>query len=95
MRTYYLLSYDISDSKRWRKVFRIARDFGEHIQFSVFLCELSEKDKIVLEEKLKDVISHNEDRVLLVRLRSEEKIEEAITSLGQKMEILDKDLLIY
>lgn len=95
MRTYYLLSYDISDSKRWRKVFRIARDFGEHIQFSVFLCELSEKDKIVLEEKLKDVISQSEDRVLLIRLSGEKKIEEEITFLGQKMKILDKGLLIY
>ena len=90
-----MLSYDISDPKRWRKVFRIARDFGDHVQYSVFLCELSDKDKTVLTERLKDAISNEEDRVLLVRLRSEESIEDMITSLGQKYQIVDKGLLIY
>jgi CRISPR-associated protein Cas2 len=95
MRTYYMLSYDISDPKRWRRVFRIARDFGDHVQYSVFLCELSEKDKTVLTERLKDAISQDEDRILLVRLRGEQTIEEAITSLGQKFDVVDKGLMIY
>ena len=90
-----MLSYDISDPKRWRKVFRIARDFGDHVQYSVFLCELSDKDKTILTERLRDAISHSEDRILLVRLRGEQTIEDSITSLGQKFEILDKGLLIY
>lgn len=95
MRTYFMLTYDIADQKRWSKVYRIARDFGEHVQFSVFLCELNDKDKTVLEEKLKDAISHDEDRILLVRLRSGETIEDAITSLGQRFELETRGLLIY
>lgn len=94
MRSYFILSYDISDPKRWRRVFRIARDFGDPMQYSVFLCILSEKDKVVLEERLRDSISKEEDRVLLIKLRTSEDVENLIESLGKPFEIDDKRVFI-
>jgi len=94
MRGYYILSYDIVDQKRWRKVFRIAGDFGDPLQYSVFICFLSEKDKAILTEKLKNVISKDEDRVVLIKIRATEGIEDLIESFGKPFEIQEKRYFI-
>ena len=41
MRHTYLVSYDIADDKRLRKVFKTCRNYGNHLQYSVFECRLS------------------------------------------------------
>ena len=58
MRHTYIVSYDISDPKRLRKVFRICQDYGNHLQYSVFECDLSRVEYGDLETKLKGVIHH-------------------------------------
>jgi len=95
MRAFYLLSYDVAEPKRWRRVHRVARDFGEPLQYSVFLCELSEKDKAALEGKLKGIIHEEQDQVMLVRLRATEKPRDMIECFGRPTSVLDRDLLIY
>ena len=42
MRSTYLVCYDISDDKRLRKVFQAMRNFGDHLQYSVFECQFTE-----------------------------------------------------
>jgi CRISPR-associated protein Cas2 len=44
------------------------RGFGEPVQYSVFVCELSLKEKATLISSLKDVINHNEDRIMIIDL---------------------------
>jgi CRISPR-associated protein Cas2 len=36
-----LVTYDISSPKRWRLVFETLHGFGEHVQLSVFRCDLT------------------------------------------------------
>lgn len=62
----YIVSYDISDPKRLRKVFRTLRGYGDHLQLSVFRCDLRRAERIVLEQKLRELIHHNEDQVLFI-----------------------------
>ncbi|MGI6066275.1 MAG: CRISPR-associated endonuclease Cas2, partial [Bacillota bacterium] len=68
MQRYILVSYDISDQKRWSKVYKTMKGFGEHIQYSVFVCQLSDLQKAKLKVKLESFINHNEDQVMLVDL---------------------------
>lgn len=68
MRGRYLVSYDISDAKRWRKVYRALRGFGDAIHYSVFQCDLSATEHVLLRIKLTDLIHHEEDRVMIVHL---------------------------
>lgn len=56
MRTTYLVCYDITDDKRLRRVFKTCRNFGEHLQFSVFECDLNPTEKIELETDRKSVV---------------------------------------
>ena len=41
MRNVYLVTYDIRDDRRLRAVFKVMSGFGQHVQYSVFRCELS------------------------------------------------------
>lgn len=68
MRLLYIVTYDVCNDRRWRKVFRIMRGYGDHLQYSVFRCELSDRERIGLMEKLTRVIKHDEDQVLLFPL---------------------------
>lgn len=62
----YVVSYDIMDDKRWRRVYRIMRGYGDHIQYSVFRCELTDVQRVQMEEALGREINHREDQVLII-----------------------------
>jgi CRISPR-associated protein Cas2 len=84
MRSTYLVCYDICDDKRLRKVFQLVRGFGDHLQYSVFECQLREIDLVRLRAELKKIINQNEDQVLFVCLGpSEGRGERVITALGK------------
>jgi CRISPR-associated protein Cas2 len=37
----YIVSYDISNDRRWRRVFKLMRGYGQWLQLSVFQCRLT------------------------------------------------------
>jgi CRISPR-associated protein Cas2 len=84
MRRSFIVSYDIADDKRLRKVFKVCRDFGTHLQYSVFECDLSAAERVELQGKLEAVMNLREDQVLFVDLGpAESRGERVITALGQ------------
>ncbi len=68
MRLLYIVTYDICDDKRLRAVFRLMTGYGDHMQYSVFRCELSAQEKIELIERLSGLLKHDEDQVLFFPL---------------------------
>lgn len=68
MRLLYVVTYDICDDKRLRAVFRLMTGYGDHMQYSVFRCELSDMERVELIEKLSEVLKHDEDQVLFFPL---------------------------
>lgn len=68
MRNRYVVAYDVRDPKRLRQTHRKMKGFGDSLQFSVFLCELSAKEKVLLEEALSEIINFKEDQVLVIDL---------------------------
>ncbi len=64
----YVVAYDIADRKRWRRVFRLLRGFGEWVQLSVFQCRLTGARRRELEAALGDIIAADEDHVLIFDL---------------------------
>ena len=65
MRNRYLVAYDIADSKRLRLVFKKMRGFGDPLQYSVFVCDLSDKERALMIGELKEIINHREDRICI------------------------------
>ncbi len=50
MRRAYLVTYDICEAKRLREVFKTMRGHGDHLQYSVFRCELNRSELILLQD---------------------------------------------
>ncbi len=83
MRSTFLVCYDICDDKRLRKVFKTMRDFGDHLQFSIFECQFTPIDLARCRQSLADIIKHNEDQVLFIDLGpTAGRGERVITAIG-------------
>ena len=68
MRYHTLVTYDICESRRLQRVHSLMKGYGDGFQYSVFICQLSEKDFVILRERLRDIIHNNEDQVVMIRL---------------------------
>lgn len=96
MRTTYLVCYDIADDKRLRRVFRACKNYGDHLQFSVFECDLNPAEKVRFETELRDLIDHAKDQVLFVSLGpAEGRGDRVITTLGQPYVSLDAPCYVF
>ena len=78
----YLVSYDISDPKRLRKVARSLEGFGVRLQYSVFECPLDDLRLAKLKMELQSLVNHDEDQVLFVSLGSSASDARASASNG-------------
>lgn len=64
----YLVTYDITDDGRRNRVCSCLKGWGDHIQYSVFNCELSNHQLVLMRNELHDEIKHDEDQVLIFNL---------------------------
>ena len=64
----YLVSYDIANPKRLRRVARTLEGFGVRLQYSVFECPLNDLRLAQLKTQLHSIMHHGEDQVLFVSL---------------------------
>lgn len=63
-----MIAYDVSDDKRRTRIFETLRDHGEHVQFSVFFCDLNPQELAALRGKLVELINARDDQVILLDL---------------------------
>ena len=86
MRNRFIVAYDVSDAKRLRRTFKKMNGFGEPLQYSVFSCDLSKKERTLLEEALTEIINLKEDRVLIIDTGpSEGRGDGALQTLGRQL----------
>lgn len=65
-------------------MFKALQGFGEHVQLSVFRCDLTPARLVRLTSMLDLLIHHDEDQVLLVKVgKSSERALRAFTVLGR------------
>ena len=60
---FFVVSYDIPDDRRRTKVCKLLKNFGLHVQYSVFECNLKPQDYQRLRKKLKALLNKKEDDV--------------------------------
>ena len=95
MRTSYLVSYDIADEKRLRLVFKTMRGYGDHLQFSIFECQLTASDLARCRAELGGIIHHGEDQVLFVNLGpAEGRGDRVIAAIGKPYTAVDAPCII-
>jgi CRISPR-associated protein Cas2 len=59
----YLVAYDIRHPRRLRRVHRVAKDHGEPLQYSVFVCDFTPVELIALKRTLLAEIKMIEDGI--------------------------------
>lgn len=67
MRQWSLVCYDVRDDRRLRRVAKILEGYGERLQYSVFRCRLSTRERERLRWELSKVME-KEDDLLVVPL---------------------------
>jgi CRISPR-associated protein Cas2 len=67
-RTRYLIAYDIRDDRRLREVHSVAKKFGYALQYSVFICDLDQREKYAMRLELAKAVDHAVDSVVFVNL---------------------------
>jgi CRISPR-associated protein Cas2 len=65
-RKLYLCTYDITQDKRRTQLFDLLKDHGEHVQYSVFLCELTKTEQRRLIALSDEILHANEDQLLVL-----------------------------
>ncbi|HWO20479.1 MAG TPA: CRISPR-associated endonuclease Cas2 [Kofleriaceae bacterium] len=84
MQNRYIVTYDITEDARRTSIYKTLRGFGDHLQYSVFRCDLSERRRTELTGTLHDLIDHATDQILIIDLGPiDGRASTCISSLGR------------
>lgn len=90
----WIVAYDISDPRRWRRVYRFLQGYGQWLQLSVFQCRLDRRRKLELVAGVRERIRAEEDHVLLLDLGPADRVETRVESLGRSFEPVRREPVI-
>jgi CRISPR-associated protein Cas2 len=68
---FYLVSYDIPETKRRGKIARVLKDYGRRVQLSVFECTLDDERIKKMVGRLEKLVAAGEDSIRIYDLCSE------------------------
>ena len=86
----WIVTYDVGDPKRWRRVFRVMKGRGEWLQLSVFQCRLSRRGMVELRAALAEIVNSNQDHVLFLDLGPADEVKPRVSSLGKSFEPVER-----
>jgi len=90
----YIVAYDISDPKRWRRIYNLMNGYGEWLQLSIFQCRLSVQRHAELIALLDGIIHHKEDHLVLLDLGLAERVVPRVVSLGKTFNPVTREPVI-
>ena len=90
----YIVTYDITSRRRWRRVFRTMEGYGKWLQLSVFQCRLTAKRRVEMVVALDTLIHHGDDHVLIVDLGPADKVSPRVESLGKRFDAVAREPVI-
>lgn len=90
----YIVTYDIGEPRRWRRLFKLMNGYGEWLQLSVFQCRLTRRRRIELAAAINEVINHNQDHVLILDLGSVDRVELRVESMGKTYAPVSREAII-
>lgn len=92
MRNQYIIAYDISDSKRLNRLHNCLLGYGDSIQYSIFVCGLSLKEKEIMVADIYSIIRPSEDSVIIYNAGRD--IDRKLETIGIKKKIHERKAII-
>ena len=69
--------------------------FGDAVQYSVFICDLSAKEKVILEQELTAILNVKEDQVIIVDMGpTEGRGQESFQVIGKARMITRQNVVV-
>ena len=90
----YIVTYDIGDQRRWRRVFKVMHGYGEWLQLSVFQCRLGRRRRAELETRLRGLVKAGEDHVLLIDVGPADRTRLAVESIGRSFARVERQATV-
>lgn len=90
----YIVTYDISDQRRWRRVFKAMQGYGDWLQLSVFQCRLTRRRRAEMETRLRELVKNGEDHVLLIDVGPADRTHLAVESIGKVFSKLERQATV-
>ncbi len=90
----YIISYDVSNQRRWRRLFKMLHGYGQWLQLSVFQCRLGKMRMLQLEASVGEIVNHREDHVLILDLGPAENVTPHVRSIGKSFEPIQRNPVI-
>jgi CRISPR-associated protein Cas2 len=89
----YLVAYDIREDRRLRQVASCMEGFGERLQYSVFVCDLSAQEFVEMRVEVESRMKPSEDSVMVVDLGRTDDANRFLF-LGQHEDLPDDQAII-
>ncbi len=90
----YIVTYDIADPRRLRRVFKAMEGYGRWLQLSVFQCRLTDRRRAEMAGRLESEIKQSEDHILIMDLGPAESVEPKIESMGKKFDYIRREAIV-
>lgn len=90
----YLIAYDIADDRRLRRVCKLMEEFGQRLQYSVFLCDLTRAELATWQMRIRREVILTEDSIVRLDLGSVENPTRIVT-LGVPRSLPSQGSQIY
>ena len=90
----YLVCYDISEQKRWRRVYKTMKGYGVWLQLSVFQCRLSRENLLRMTDTLTGLIDTAEDHLMIIDIGPTESVTIRVESFGRPFRPIERRAVI-
>lgn len=89
-----MVCYDIRDPRRWRRLFKKMKGYGEWVQLSVFQCRLGKIRLLEMEDDIRCIVNQKEDHVMIMDLGPAEGIRLKVKTVGKAFEPIERKPVI-
>jgi CRISPR-associated protein Cas2 len=90
----YLVCYDISDQKRWRKIYKTMKGYGAWLQLSVFQCRLNKEDLLKMTDILTEIMHCDEDNLIIIDIGAAENVSLKVASYGRPFQPIKQGAVV-
>ena len=80
---FVVVSYDVPDNKRRTRIMKLLKNFGAHVQYSVFECEVQDQAYKHMRQRLDRLIAPKEDSVRFYFLDEDQVKRIEVKGIGE------------
>ena len=70
VRNKFFVAYDVMDPQRLARTYKRMLGYGDRIQYSMFSCNLSAQELVMMRGDLEEILNLSEDRVIIINTGS-------------------------